>query len=82
MTDSSGNKEYGPFNPNRDYFTYNGYGNLVSTDYPDYSGFLDHWAVDDMQQHRAWIDAIDNNSELAALFDELDEADGSDAEEG
>lgn len=26
---------YGDFNPNRDYFYFNGYGNLVSTDYPE-----------------------------------------------
>lgn len=29
------------FNPNRDYFYFNGYGNLVSTDEPDYSDYLD-----------------------------------------
>mgnify|MGYP003291755914 CR=1 FL=1 len=36
-TDSHGNKEYASFNPNRDYYKYNGYGNLISTDYPDYA---------------------------------------------
>ena len=40
-TDSHGEKEYGEFNPRRNYFTYNGYGNLVSTDYKDYSDKLD-----------------------------------------
>lgn len=29
------------FNPNREYFYLNGYGNLVSTDERDYSGYLD-----------------------------------------
>lgn len=29
------------FNPNRDYFYFNGYGNLVSTDERDYSDYLD-----------------------------------------
>ena len=38
-TDGYGNKEYGAFNPNRTYFTFNGYGNLVSADYKDYSAF-------------------------------------------
>ena len=33
--DASGNKTYGEFNPNRDYFYYNGHGNLVSSDYKD-----------------------------------------------
>ena len=42
-TDSHGKKIYGEFNPNRDYFYYNGYGNLVSADYKDYSAHLDKW---------------------------------------
>lgn len=31
----------GAFNPNRNYFKFNGYGNLVSTDYIDYSDLID-----------------------------------------
>ncbi len=52
--DSSGNKIYGAFNPNREYFTYNGYGNLVSSDYKDYSYLLDDYFIDaiiENQQH-------------------------------
>ena len=41
--DSLGDRHYGEFNPNRDYFYFNGYGNLVSTDYKDYTGYLDEW---------------------------------------
>ena len=73
-TDSSGNREYGAFNPNRDYFTYNGYGNLVSADYKNYSDKLDHYAVEDMSENRHYIDSIDNDEELTALFDELEAA--------
>ena len=47
-TDSHGEKQYGPFNPNRDYFTYNGYGNLVSSDYKDYSYKLDQWFAESL----------------------------------
>ena len=79
-TDSSGNKEYGAFNPNRDYFRFNGYGNLVSADYKDYSGQLDHYAVESMSENRNYIDSIDDNDELAALFDAL-EADEEETEE-
>ena len=43
--DSSGNKTHDTFNPNRNYFTYNGYGNLVSTNYPDYSDKLDKYFI-------------------------------------
>jgi len=73
-TDSYGNKSYGAFNPNRDYFNFNGYGNLVSTDYKDYSVYLDAYAIEDMFEHREYIDSIESDDDLAALFDELEEA--------
>lgn len=72
-TDSRGEKVYGAFNPNRDYFYHNGYGNLVSSDYKDYSAHLDEWTIDDMLENRQHIDSIDNNTELSALFDELEQ---------
>lgn len=72
-TDGDGNKTYGAFNPNRDYFRYNGYGNLVSADYKDYSGQLDKYAVESMSENRRYIDSIEQSDELAALFDELEE---------
>lgn len=73
-TDGSGNKSYGEFNPNRDYFYYNGYGNLVSSDFKDYSAFLDDYAIEEMSENRQWIDSIDDDPELSALFDKLEEA--------
>ena len=73
-TDSNGNRTYGEFNPNRDYFYYNGYGNLVSSDYKDYSAHLDNYAVEAMSENRSYIDSIDNDEELTALFDELEAA--------
>lgn len=72
-TDGSGNKSYGEFNPNRDYFYYNGYGNLVSSDFKDYSAFLDDYAIEEMSENRRWIDSIDDDPELSALFDKLEE---------
>lgn len=72
-TDGSGNRTYGEFNPNRDYFTFNGYGNLVSTDYIDYTVHLDRYAVEAMAENRAYIDNIEDDEELAALFDELEQ---------
>lgn len=74
-TDSHGEKEYGPFCPNRDYFTFNGYGNFVSMDYKDYSDKLDEWTVEAMAENRGNLYYIDNNSDLSELFDELDAAD-------
>lgn len=73
-TDSRGDRTYGEFNPNRDYFYFNGYGNLVSSDYKDYTGHLDKWAIEAMSENRAYIDSIDSDDELKALFDELEEA--------
>ena len=71
-TDRDGNKTYGAFNPNRDYFRYNGYGNLVSADYKDYSGMLEPFAIEVMRENREYIDSIDDNKELSNLFDELE----------
>ena len=73
-TDRDGNKTYGAFNPNREYFRYNGYGNLVSTDYKDYSAYLDLYAIEAMNENRSYIDSIDNDEELTALFNELEAA--------
>lgn len=72
-TDSNGNKTYGEFNPNRDYFYYNGYGNLVSSDYKDYSHLLDNYAIEAMSENRSYIDTIADDDELTALFDELEQ---------
>lgn len=74
ITDGRGNKEYGAFNPNRNYFYFNGYGNLVSSDYKDYSDNLDLYAVEAMSEGRSYIDSIENDDILADLFDELEEA--------
>lgn len=79
-TDSYGNKVYSEFNPNRDYFKYNGYGNLVSTDYPDYSEYIDKYAIEEMNDNRREIDTIDGNEELTKLFDELENEDDENGE--
>ena len=74
-TDSSGNKTYGEFNPNREYFYFNGYGNLVSSNYKDYTGKLDEYFIEDLSENKDNICCIDDNEELKQLFDDLDEAD-------
>lgn len=65
---------YGSFNPNREYFRFNGYGNLESTNYIDYTDHLDNYAIQAMLENRAYIYTIDDNPELSALFDELEQA--------
>ena len=80
-TNSHGKKEYGAFNPLRDYFKFNGYGNLVSCDYKDYSDRIDSYAVEDMAENRNYIGSIENDDELSALFDELEQIENDDSEE-
>lgn len=71
-TDASGNRTYGEFNPNREYFYFNGYGNLVSSDYKDYSYKLDEWAIKAMSENRNYVYSIDSEAELSELFDQLE----------
>lgn len=75
-TDSCGYRKYGAFNPNREYFHFDGYGNLVSSDCKDYSAFNDKYLVRELSEHRVYIDSIDNYDELAELFDEYKNAEG------
>ena len=70
-TDSHGEKEYGAFNPNRDYFYYNGYGNLVSADYKDYSDKLDEWFVNEIIDNAAQLDEIP--AEVQEIIDSIED---------
>ena len=72
--DAHGEKVYGAFNPNRNYFYYNGYGNLISSDYKDYSAQLDEYAIEAMLDNIDYIDTIDDDDELRTLFDALQQA--------
>lgn len=72
-----GNDEsYPTFNVNREFFRFNAYGNLVSSDYKDYSDYLDEYAITEMNEHREYIFSIDDeeNIELAELFNQLEKA--------
>ena len=70
--DSSGNKTHDAFNPNREFFKYNGYGNLVSSNYKDYSDKLDDYFITELLENRMHIYSIDECEELAILFDNLE----------
>lgn len=69
--DNNGNKNYDAFNPNRDWFKYDGYGNLVSTDYKEYPVTVDE-LIDEVVEHYYDIDIDD--VELDELFEELVES--------
>lgn len=79
--DDDNGGEFSEFCPNRNYFYFNGYGNLVSTDYPDYSAFLSDSAIESMIENRNYIDTIDTDDELKQLFDKIEELDELDEEE-
>lgn len=71
-TDERGEKHYGEFNPNREYFTYNGYGNLVSSDYKDYSAHLDNWFITNVIERADDLDLSDEVIEI--IYGEDEEA--------
>ena len=58
-TNQHGEKEYHSFNPNREYFYFNGYGNLVSSSYKDYSAFLDEYFIDAIIENQNHLDFDD-----------------------
>lgn len=64
--------EYASFNPNRNYFRFNAYGNLVSADYKDYSSYLTEYFIEDLYENRYKLSVIDENPELKELFNKLD----------
>lgn len=73
VIDKYGSKHYEAFNPNRDFFCFNGYGNLVSSDWKDYSAHLDDYVINEMSENRHYIYSIADDDRLEALFDELEE---------
>lgn len=54
-TNSHGEKEYYSFNPNREYFTFNGYGNLISSNYKDYSVYLDEYFIENLIENQNYL---------------------------
>ena len=74
IIDQWGEEHQKEFNPNRDYFRYNGYGNLVSTNYKDYTSLLDEYFVDALLQYRQEVYSIEDDTRLVELLDELEAA--------
>lgn len=67
------------FCPNRYYFYYNGYGNLVSSDYKDYRDKLDDYFIDEVMENRDKITLPDGVEEI---FDEYDDSNQDDDNDG
>lgn len=71
-TDSLGERMYGGFDPNRNYFKFNGYGNLISTNYPEYTSHLGKWFVESYIENISEMEAYKQSEDLEALFEELE----------
>lgn len=69
--DTSTEECHTEFNPNREYFRYNGYGNLVSADYKDYSDRLDDWFIQSLKDNYMHLYLSDETKE-AIENDETD----------
>lgn len=58
------------FCPNCDYFTFNGYGNLVSYNEKDYSGLLDEYFVKELIDNYTHLNIADEVLEIIESIDE------------
>ena len=74
VIDEWGEEHRKEFNPMKDYFRYNGYGNLVSNNYKDYTSLLDEYFVDALLQYRQEVYSIEDDARLVELLDELEAA--------
>lgn len=64
--------EQGGANPNRDYFVFNGYGNIVSFDYiyNEYSDKFNHIDIDDLIDYIIENEEAFYNDEIQEILDE------------
>ena len=68
------------FDPNRDYFYYNGYGNLVSSSYKDYSDKLDDYFIDEVIENKDQITLPDGVEEIFNEYDDSNQDDDNDGD--
>jgi len=68
--EENGEKIHGPFCPNREYFYFNGYGNLVSTDCPDYSNYIGEYAVQDIIDNANRLNLSDGAQDIIDNYDD------------
>lgn len=64
---------YGRFNPNRDYFRFDGYGNLESTNYEDYTDLIDDYFLDKIIEEAEDWDEIKDNDDIQEILKEVED---------
>lgn len=69
--EENGKRVHSKFNPNRVYFYFNGYGNLVSTNYCDYSDYLDVDYVQDIIDNERHLCLSDGAQEIIDSYDQV-----------
>ena len=67
------NEERLPFNPNRKYFYFNGYGNLVSIDKVDYSDYLDNYFIQEIIDNSYNLSLSSGAEEIIGDYEDEDE---------
>ena len=71
--ESHGNLIKSSFNLNRDYFHYNGYGDLVSTDERDYSDYLDDYFIQEIIDNRYNLSLSSGAEDIIDDYEDEDE---------
>lgn len=61
------------FCPNRNYFYYNGYANLVSSDYKDYSDHLDNYFIESLIENYNSLALPDGVEEIFEEYENQDD---------
>ena len=77
--ESHGNLVKSSFNLNRDYFHYNGFGNLVSTDKRDYSDYLNDYFIQEIIDSKTHLVLSKGAQEI---IDNHEDKDDSEEEKG
>ena len=67
------NEQRQPFNPNREYFYFNGYGNLVSIDEKDYSDYLDTDFIQEIIDNRYNLSLSSGAEDIIDDYEDEDE---------
>ena len=61
------------FNLNRDYFHYNGFGNLVSTDERDYSDYLNDYFIQEIIDNKSNLSLSEGAQEIIANHEDSED---------
>lgn len=67
------NEQRQPFNPNREFFYFNGYGNLVSTNKINYNDYLNDYFIQDIIDNKEHLGLSEGAQELIDNYEDENE---------